>query len=483
VKVYHLENVYYSLVSEIDRAELTTHVVNRTPFLLVLSSPKNRHEPKQSVARNQRLPYALTYPRDGGSQVRFELLDAEGRPLIGFQVETLAVNANEPHHFQSDGLPADNLVQVVIKFAGQFKVIEVSLLRTSQLGSKDAEAPTLLELGLGLSRLGLSLIRMRQDETREELLNLTLTEGTASFSVTGSSQVTFAGGFEDIQVDNNASQKTSCPVLLRKLACRGPKKALQWSFSFDNPTLSSHLFFRWAAFESASFEVFIEEEYLEKLRRYFWKLHKQVSNRLIESSEDYVHLKYYADLHLTQEGFDLNKRLWELAELDNTNDFVYIQQLGLPPTRFVVTYLEDPGTTLDKDLELFSLLGVAVGGFEGASLEIGGRSDTYPCLTQRHLPDEGCSLPAHRDALQKRSDQSGLLDPRLAEHPGQPLADRAQLLGRHQQPHRPRRQRRAGHRGRRRPHREEHHRRVVSGHPGSSAESTARQAASQASSA
>ena len=183
---------------------------------------------------------------------------------------------------------------------------------------------------------------------------------------------------------------------------------------------------------------FIEEEYLEKLRRHFAKLHKLISNKLIQSSEDYVHLKYYADLHRAVEGFDINGRLWELAEIDNTNDFVYIQLLGLPKTRFVLTYLEDPSTTLDKDLELFSLLGVAVGGFEGASLDIDGRSDRYASLTQRHLPDEGCGLPAHRDALQERSDEGGLLDPRLAEHPRQPLADHPQLLRRHQQPHGPR---------------------------------------------
>jgi hypothetical protein len=163
-------------------------------------------------------------------------------------------------------------------------------------------------------------------------------------------------------------------VLLRRLASRTPKKAIQWSFSFDNPRLSSHLFFRWAAFESASFEVLIEEEYLEKLRRYFIKLQKLISNKLIQSSEDYVHLEYYADLNRITQGFDINSRLWEMAEIDNTNEFVYIQLLGLPKTKFVVTYLEDPVTTLDKDLELFSLLGVAVGGFEGASLEIDGRS-------------------------------------------------------------------------------------------------------------
>lgn len=461
--MYHAENIYYTLVSEIDQSELTTHVVNRTPFLLVLSSPKNRHEPKQTVARNQRLPYALTYPRDGGSKVKFELLDSEGAGLIGFCVETLAVNANEPQLFQSDGLPADGVVEVVIKFAGQNKVIEVSMIRQSQIGLKESEKPTVVEFGVGLSRLGLSVIRMKQDETREELLNLTLTEGAASFSVTGNSQITFAGTFEDLQVDNNSSEKTACPVLLRRVAARAAKKAIQWSFSFDNPRLSSHKFFRWVAFECSSFEVFIEEEYLEKLRRYFAKLHKLISNKLIQSSEDYVLLKYYADLNRAVEGFNINARLWELAEIDNTNDFVYIQLLGLPKTRFVLTYLEDPSTTLDKDLELFSLLGVAVGGFEGASLDIDGRSDTYGTLTQRHLPNQGGSLPAHRHALQERSDQGGLLDPRLAEHSRQPFADRPQLLGRHQQPHRQRGQRRAGDCWGRRPDCQKHHRRVDAG--------------------
>ena len=193
----------------------------------MLSSPKNRHEPKQTVARNQRLSYALTYPRDGGSQVKFELQDSEGVGLIGFCVETLAVNANEPQHFQSDGLPADGIVQVVIKFAGQNKVIEVNLVRQSQIGLKDSEKPAVLEFGVCLSRLGLSVMRMRQDETREELINLTLTDGAASFSVTGNSQITFAGAFDDLQVDNNSSQKTACPVLLRRVAARAAKKAIK----------------------------------------------------------------------------------------------------------------------------------------------------------------------------------------------------------------------------------------------------------------
>lgn len=362
-------------MTEIEKAELTTHVLNKTPYLLVLSSPKNKHEPKQMVAKNQRLPYALTYPRDGGSEVRFELLDNEGSPVIGFRVETLVVNANEPQHFQSAGLPNDSIVQVIIKFAGQNKVIEVSLVRQSQIGLKDSEKQGLFELGIGLSRLGLSVIRMRRDETREELLNLTLSEGTTTFSITGSSQVTFAGSFEDIQIDNNSTQKTSCPVILRRVASRASKKAIQWSFSFDNPSLSSHMFFRWAAFESSSFEVFIEEEYLEKLKEFYSKIYKLAYNKLIQSSEDYVHLKYYADLNRVVEGFDINSRMWELTDIDNTNDFVYIQLLGLPKVKFILTYHEDPSTTLDNDLELVSLLGVAVGGFEGASLEIDGRSD------------------------------------------------------------------------------------------------------------
>ena len=58
--------------------------------------------------------------------------------------------------------------------------------------------------------------------------------------------------------------------------------------------------------------------------------------------------------------------------MDKKNNYVYIDNLNLPNIHILLSYFQDPSSTIDKDFALVSLIGVAVGGFESANIDLKG---------------------------------------------------------------------------------------------------------------
>jgi hypothetical protein len=138
----------------------------------------------------------------------------------------------------------------------------------------------------------------------------------------------------------------------------------------ENPARSSHLYFSKIELKVAAMEAFIEEEYIDSIISYGNSLKKLISAHAGRSILECITRKYYEDLLKIPDHFQMEKRVWELSTLSDSNDSVYIDYMHVSQIRVILSYFQDASSTIDKDFELFSLVGVVLGGFEEAPIKL-----------------------------------------------------------------------------------------------------------------
>ena len=135
--------------------------------------------------------------------------------------------------------------------------------------------------------------------------------------------------------------------------------------------MSTHLYISNLLFVLGNLEAAFEEEYIDLILEFIDGLNSRIFNDKVEKQFDFIKRKYY-DMMSLPDNFDFNKRLWEFTQIDRKNHYIYIDNLNLPRIVCLLSYFQDASATLDKDFALVSLIGVAVGGFENARIELKG---------------------------------------------------------------------------------------------------------------
>lgn len=373
IKVSTIDSITYFQVSHLQVEEVTKILQNNTPYKMSIRSKIWKHEPIQQIEPQQKVYYAQNYPNKAGSVILVHFYNKD-KQMITIEIDFLIITTT-PRHFDC-GEP-DKMVQVSVRFIGSNKIIEILLISNEQLRLQTQSRPdNIVTLRFCYNIIDLSFIQMPRKQPRRELANMFLYNTYGIVEIKNMMNITMKGCIDHFQIDNNSSQSTSFPVVLRKtnekLRKNIPnKKFLEWNIAFENPSMSTHLYISNLALNLGNLELMLEEEYLDQVIVYADEIAKRVQREKAHTHFDFIKRKYYDHIDI-DDDFDFNKRVWEFTKIDKRNNYVYIDNLCLPKIKCLLSYYQDASSTMDKDFALVSLIGVAVGGFESASIEIKG---------------------------------------------------------------------------------------------------------------
>lgn len=362
VKISIEKEVHFLQICEIEKSQLTRLIKNSTPFRLEIRSAKNRQEPIQTVMPGESIHYAQCYPKSSESLVLVTLIKGKGQSC-GTNIDLMLV---KPEPITYDIGEEKLLLRSTVTFFGSNTVLDLVTVNKEDIKSRTPSLDSFKNMvQFTISAISVSFMRLPQGKRRQELLNLVLTNVSGFLQYTGS-EFTFDGAIEDIQIDNNSTEKTNFPVLLRKTEFPGDgvkKYFCTWHSVFENPFKSSHVYVSKLQVKFAKVELFVEEEYIDNLLSYKDTLMKSINIHQLGVKEC-IKFKYYTDFLQLPPEFDISKMYWELAEVAPNNNFIFMESIYVSPIEVELSYYQDAKSTVDKDFELFSLLGVIIGGFE-----------------------------------------------------------------------------------------------------------------------
>lgn len=373
IKISTSDNITYFQVSQQKIEEVTKVIHNKTPFKLSIKSKAIRTEPVQEVEVGAKIHYSQNYPNRAGSVI-YITFENQFSDTITIEVDFLKITA-VPRHFDC-GDP-DKMIQVSVRFIGHHKVIEVLLVGKEELRQliQDKQDSVII-VKYFYNIIDISFMSLERKQPRKEICNLFLNDTAGIIELKNMTNITLKGYISHFQIDNNSSMSTSFPVMVRRTDDKfrkniEKKQFLEWNVAFENPSMSSHLYVSNLSLILGNLEVFLEEEYLDQLLAYASRIGERIQQENTESSFDFIKRKYFEKIDLP-DNFDFNSKIWEFTILDKTNNYVYIDNLALPKLKCLLSYYQDASSTMEKDFALVSLIGVAVGGFENANIEIKG---------------------------------------------------------------------------------------------------------------
>lgn len=370
VKINVKEEIHYLQLNEIKKQNLTKLIKNNTRYEIEIRSSASKQEPPQIIKSGESIHYAQCHPMIAGSELKVTLVNRD-EVSLSFIVDVMIINT-EAQLFEID---KDHLIKMTTRFVGANTVLEISTLNKADIRQRNLhmqESSVILQCGI--NGISLSVMRLHEKKTREEFINLVFYRITAGLDIKSWSEMTFIGSIDDFQIDNNSVESTNFPVILRNFKTPGipedRSKFLQWHVVMENPTKSSHWYFSKVELKIAMMEAFIEEEYIDQILSFGKSLAKLISSQADRSVLECITRKYYDDLLTIPDQFRMDKKVWELSTLSENNDSVYIDYMHITPINLILSYFQDASSTIDKDFELFSLVGVVLGGFEEAPIKI-----------------------------------------------------------------------------------------------------------------
>lgn len=375
VKLSTNESITYFQISSLKPEEITNIVHNNTPYKISIRSKSLEEEPIQEIEAKAKIFYIQNLPNNprAGSiiQVAFQNTSQQ---QVTIEIDIMIITT-APRHFDC-GEP-DKMIQVTVRFIGAHKVIEILQVSRAQLLELTQEKPDeVLIIKYSYNIIDISFMHLATKYLRKEVANLYLKDTAGILEIRNMTNITLKGFIDHFQMDNNSDKKTTFPVVFRKVNEKlrkniEKKKFLEWSIAFENPSMSSHWYISNLALGLGNLEVMLEEEYLDVLLKYSVDLSERINREKDQKDFNFIQRKYFDKIDLEDE-FDYNKKIWEFIQIDKRNNYVFIENMCLPKIRCLLSYYQDPSSTIDKDFALVSLIGVAVGGFESASIEIKG---------------------------------------------------------------------------------------------------------------
>jgi hypothetical protein len=265
-----------------------------------------------------------------------------------------------------------------VSFVGENTVLEIGSVRkgaSRSFNTREDGFRNIIEYSI--SAVSVSFMRLPEKKDRQELLNLVLTNLTGLVQLTGRTQISFDGAVEDIQVDNNSVHNTNFPVVVKKGYNHSEqrdsplaKRFCSWHVVLKNPAQSSHWYFSDIQVQFSKLELFVEEEYVDSLLSYKTSLLKAVQVETGLSIQDIIKYKYYTDFLEIPDSLDISKKVWKSTPLAPRNILVFVESIYVSPIEVELSYYQDAKSTVEKDFEMFSLIGVIIGGFEEAQISL-----------------------------------------------------------------------------------------------------------------
>jgi hypothetical protein len=373
VKVCSIDGVTYFNLTALEEKELTMIIQNTTPFKIFARSKLHKFETVQTVYPEDKIYYAQKYPNKSGSMLLIQFYNDEGNS-INLEVDFMIITS-EPRFYEI-GDPA-HLIEITVKFLGQNKVIGIRLIPKAEVTREKKVSQEITLIRFEFNIIDISIVQLTKGNGRRELVNLYFAGNRGSLEMRELGGVRLTAQIDHFQIDNNSNIKTSFPVILRvtedKIRKNVPKKKfLELELAFEDPSKSSHLYFSNIIVALGNLETFIEEEFADQLLGYFENLSSRLSKgKQTTSHFDFIKRKYYEGISVDN-SFDYNQQIWTFTVIDRVNNYVFIDNMVLPQLKVFVSYFQDPSSTVDKDFELISLIGVAVGGFENAEITLKG---------------------------------------------------------------------------------------------------------------
>lgn len=372
MKVCSIDGLTYFHLTALEEKELTMIVQNSTPFKIFARSKLHKFETVQTVYPENQIHYAQKYPNKSGSMLLIQFYNDEGNS-INLEVDFMIITS-EPRFYEI-GDPT-HLIEITVKFLGQNKVIGIRLVAKSEITREKKVNQEITLIRFEFNIIDISIVQLT-NKGRRELVNLYFSGNRGSLEMRELGGVRVVAQIDHFQIDNNSNIKTSFPVILRvtedKIRKNVPrKKFLELDVAFEDPSKSSHLYFSNIILALGNLETFIEEEFADQVLSYFESLFARLSKgKQTTSHFDFIKRKYYEGISVDN-SFDYNQQIWTFTVIDKINNYVFIDNMVLPQVKVFVSYFQDPSSTVDKDFELISLIGVAVGGFENAEIILKG---------------------------------------------------------------------------------------------------------------
>lgn len=381
MKLSSVEGINYFQIARITEKDLTKLIVNETPFDLEITSKANRTEPSQTVKSKSKLSYCQNYPESSGSELKFRFYDENTK--AAFFVDFMKIT-KKPLLFDFDQ-NSEFLLEATIKFVGMNKIIKVNLVPKQSYNRRELKnGSDSLLIMLEFQILAVSFLRVESKNQREELLFLALKKFFGKVQIDHNfGLMTSEGNIQAIQVDNPSVLSSNTPVIMRNIVGKSTSDSskqeafFHWKLALENPFLSSHHYIEELKFGLSNLQIMVEEEYLDRLKEYFYLLSLKARPhdnlpKGFDSLGAFLRLKYYGEEVAVKvdRGLDCSKFFWQHHFLDNSNNLIYINELFFPTVQIYLSYFQDSASTVDKEFEMVSLLGVAVGGFEEAFINI-----------------------------------------------------------------------------------------------------------------
>lgn len=374
VKINVQQGIHYMQVFEINRENLTKVIRNSTQFDIEIKSSTTKMEPPQVVKAGKSEYYGQCHPKTSGTKLLISRVSDDDRQL-SIEVDIAEIKL-EPQFFET---PIQNtLLQVNTQFIGANTVLEVRTINKENMRSRrDLQNAPVQMIHFGINFFSLSIMRLRENLPRQELLNLVFSSISTGIEIKSGSEITFVGYIDNIQADNNSIQEAIIPVTIRKDPKLNPDilppeetRLFQWHIVIENPLKSTHWYFSKLEAKVATIEALIEEEYVDTLLNFGRKVYESLSLEASTDMKECITRKYYRDFMEIHHRFDFSKRVWELSLLSPNNNSVYIEYMYISPLCVIMSYFQNSSSTFEKDFELVSLMGVMLGGFEEARIKI-----------------------------------------------------------------------------------------------------------------
>lgn len=374
VKISIQEEIHYMEVAEIAQDSLTRLIKNSSNFPIEIRSASSKQESPQVVPAGCSLHYAQCYPQSSGSKLKVSLRNSKGN--VFSTIIDLMVIQPDPETY--DIGESDILLKSNVSFVGENTVLEIGSVRkgaSRSFNTREDGFRNIIEYSI--SAVSVSFMRLPEKKDRQELLNLVLTNLTGLVQLTGGTQISFDGAVEDIQVDNNSVHNTNFPVVVKKGYNHSEqrdspqaKKFCSWHVVLKNPAQSSHWYFSDIHVQFSKLELFVEEEYIDSLLSYKTSLLKAVQVETGLFIQDIIKYKYYTDFLEIPDSLDISKKVWKSTPLAPRNILVFLESIYVSPIEVELSYYQDAKSTVEKDFEMFSLIGVIIGGFEEAQISL-----------------------------------------------------------------------------------------------------------------
>lgn len=374
VKISIQEEVHYLQITEIEKEKLTRLIKNSTQLQIEVRSAQSKQEPIQIVKPGESLYYAQCYPKSSTSLLQVSVEDKDGK-LCSKSIDLMIIKP-EPifYEFGHQSL----LLRSTVTFVGANTVLELSTVSRDNFKSSSRLHEAFKNIILfSINAVSISFMRLPENKPRQELLNMVISNLTGFVQIIGNSEITFDGSIENIQIDNNSVENTNFPVVLKKAFNPSEDRLpivnrtfCKWHIVVENPVKSSHWYFSDINVNLSKMEVFIEEEYVDSLLHYKNNLLKAINVKSKLGVKECIVFKYYTDFLKLPQDHDISKRVWEVSELVPKDNFVFVESINVSSIGIELSYFQDAKTTIDKDFEMFSLIGVIIGGFEEAQISL-----------------------------------------------------------------------------------------------------------------